>query len=356
MTKAKAVLQRLVRFALGGLFAFALVSSWSAVAQDKGAKFVAKGETVRIHEYPGTIAVGQEVLWVAVDKGFCSAHGLKCELVKIANGSLGLQALTAGSIEVNFVTTDLMVQAAVRGIDLQIIAGTHPNLYLTLAARKDVPLPNRAKGYPAIMRDLKGRKVGVAARGAATEIQTRALLAGAGMDASDVTFVAVGAPGSAYSAFAAGTIDVAMSWPPFFEICEASDTCVPVVHTAIEGPAELRALNGAVQGLGALRSYINANPTVIRAFVQAIQESAAWIRSPANFEEFVTLTKARFTLGTIPNADAVLRNILQNEQKNVGATIDPKALQATSDYLHRYKVIEKPFDTTNLLYRYAPRP
>jgi NitT/TauT family transport system substrate-binding protein len=337
------------------LLAAGMMFAWGAVAFAQGADVKGKGETVRIQEYPGSIGFGQELLWVAVDKRFCEAHGIKCELVKVQNGSLGLQAMTAGSIDFNYVTADLDIQAAVRGVDLQLVVGTEPRLYLTLDASKKV-LPDGPKPYPEVMHALKGKKVGVAARGAATEVQVRALLDGAGMSASDVTFVAIGAPGTAYSAFAAGTVDAAMSWPPFAQVCHANNDCVHAVELSHQGPEVLQKLNGAVQVLAATRSYIDKNPTTVRAFVQALRDAAAWTRDPKNFDELVKVTKNHFSLGDIPDADKVLEDILKYEQKNAGVTIDRAAVQATAEYLYKYKVIDAPFDTSKLVYEHAPKP
>ncbi|MGE0850501.1 MAG: ABC transporter substrate-binding protein [Hyphomicrobiaceae bacterium] len=180
------------------LAALAALAATTAIAQTQSSgKVIAKGETLRIQIYPS--AVPQLGLKVAVERGFCKDHGITCELVTIPSGPTGLQALAAGSLEISNSSNDLNMQAVAQGNDFQLIVGTFaPNPY-SLAVHKDVPLPNLAKGYPAVMADLKGLKVGVTGRGAATEIQARALLRGAGLDPeSSVTFVAVGSPGTAY--------------------------------------------------------------------------------------------------------------------------------------------------------------
>ncbi|MBN9324717.1 MAG: ABC transporter substrate-binding protein, partial [Delftia acidovorans] len=196
-----------------GVAAIAAIASFTSVSADAGEKIVANGETVRIQEYPG--ASLQFTHWVAIDKGFCKAHGLNCQLVPIPSGPVGLQALAAGSLEISFGSTDVTMQAASRGNDVQLIVGHSPGNVYVLSVRKDVALPNASKGYPAVMQDLKGLKIGVTARGSGTELQTRALFVGAGLSPDAATYVAVGSPGTAYPTFLARQIDAVMMIEPF---------------------------------------------------------------------------------------------------------------------------------------------
>ena len=184
------------------------LSAIPASAQDKAAI-----TTLRIQEYPGSIVSLHG--WVLQDAGFCPTHHLTCVSTAIPSGPLGLQALATGSIEVSFASTDVIMQSASRGNDVQLVVGHSPNNIYQLDVRADIPLPNLAKGYPAVMKDLVGLKSGVTARGAATEIQMRALLAGAGLSPDAVTYVAVGAPGTAYPSMMAKQIDAAVMFEPF---------------------------------------------------------------------------------------------------------------------------------------------
>jgi hypothetical protein len=50
-----------------------------------------------------------------------------------------------------------------------VVATSLPDNVLSVSTRNDVPLPNRTNGYPSIMQDFKGLRVGVAARGTVSE-------------------------------------------------------------------------------------------------------------------------------------------------------------------------------------------
>lgn len=318
---------------------------------------VAKGETLRIQIYPGTIGAGHPVGWALKEKGFCADHGIKCQFVELATGTLGLQALAAGSIEIANPVVEAAIQAAARGNDLQLIGSTHPNLYISLNTTKKLPLPNLAKGYPAVMQDFKGKKIGTAARGSGTEIQFRAMLLGAGMKPEDVTFVAVGSPGTAYQALVGGQVDATMSWAPLETVCKLTDACFTVLHTGKgDGPPEIKLLNGAGQSYASRRKFIQENPVAIEAFMQAVQDATTWVKDPKNFDEMLAIAKKNFSLGDVPNAEAGLRQLLKEEIGNTGAYLDRKAVKGVADFVHKYGLVDKPFDTTNFVYRSAPQP
>jgi len=81
-----------------------------------------------------------------------------------------------------------------------------------LIARPDLHLDVH-RPFPDTLRQLKGLRIGVAARGAAQELVVRTLLKEAGLDPNtDVTWLAVGSPATALAAFTSGQVDVVMSY------------------------------------------------------------------------------------------------------------------------------------------------
>jgi NitT/TauT family transport system substrate-binding protein len=322
-----------------------------APAQD--GKILANNETIRIQEYPGSIVSLHG--WVIEDAGFCSAHRLKCPSTTIPSGPLGLQALAAGSLEVTFASTDVIMQSASRGNDIQLIVGHSPNNIYELDVRADVPRPNKSAGYPAVMKDFVGLKVGCTARGAATEIQMRALLAGAGLSPDSVTFVAVGSPNTAYPAMMAKQIDAAVMFEPFRTLCLTQKTCEIAVDMAKgEGPPEIAGLNGAFETFAARRDFIKSNPVAVQAFIQAMSEAIEWMQKPENLDKVVAITRKHMSLGDIPNADAVLVELVKGQVPTYGAKIDRKAVAAFSDFLIKNKLIDAPVDPASFVYEKAP--
>lgn len=319
----------------------------------QGEEVKARGETIRIQEYPGSIVSLHG--WVIEEAGFCSSHGLKCASTTIPSGPLGLQALAAGSLEVSFASTDVIMQSASRGNDVQLIVGHSPNNIYELDVRNDIPRPNKNAGYPAKMKDFVGLKLGCTARGAATEIQMRALLAGAGLSPDSVSFVAVGSPSTAYPAMMAKQIDAAVMFEPFRTLCLTQKTCQIAVDLAKgEGPPEIASLNGAFETFAARREFIKSNPVAIQAFIQAMSEAIEWMQKPENFDKVVAIAKKHMSLGDIPNADAVVVELVKGQIPTFGARIDRRSVKAFSDFLIKNKLIETPVDPASFVYDKAP--
>ena len=158
---------------------FSITLSQPAFAQD----------TVKVQDYPG---LGNMLVRVAIAQKICDKHNIKCEVRTIPAAPLGLQTLLAGDIDVAFGPPEVVIQAASKGADIKIIGNGARGSIFFVVAGNHLETPNASKGYPAVMQDLRGKKIGVTARGSGAEFQFVDLLKGAGMSTSDVTLVAVG--------------------------------------------------------------------------------------------------------------------------------------------------------------------
>lgn len=316
----------------------------------------ANGETLRIQYIGGSLANYQAI--IAERKGFCQQHGFKCEIKAIAAGPLALQALIGNSVDVALTGTDTAVASIARGGDLLIVATLRQVSPFSVAARSDVPLPNRAKGYPAIMQDFKGRKVGVTTRGAATETNFHALLAGAGLQPTDVTFVSVGGPPTGFQALTVGKqVDFLSMFEPIPTLCAGTKACEVIIDlTKGDGPPVLTAMNGAIIALLMRREMVESNPRLAHAYVAAMSAATKWARDPANFEEVLKIYEPMISFGSAPNADAMRRNLVRTEihTSSPGMETSRPALKAIVDFALAYKVISEPIDPARLIWKEAP--
>lgn len=316
----------------------------------------ANGETLRIQYIGGSLANYQAI--IAERKGFCEQHGFKCETRAISAGPLSLQALIGKSVDVVLTGTDTAVASISQGGDLLIVATLRQVSPFSVAARSDVPLPNKAKGYPAIMQDFKGRKVGVTGRGAATETNFHALLAGAGMQPGDVTFVPVGGPGTAFQALTVGKqVDFLSMFEPIPTLCAGTRTCEVVIDlTKGVGPPVLTAMNGAIIALLMRREMVESNPKLAHAYVAAMSTATKWARDPVNFEEVLKIYEPIINFGSAPNADEMRRSLVRTElaTSSPGMETSRPALKAVVDFALAYKVISAPIDPARLIWKDAP--
>ena len=333
--------------------AAALAAALGLLAAPAPAAAQGKGESVKFQDYPG---LGNMLIRVAIAKGYCEKAGIKCELQTIPAAPLGAQAMLAKSIDSFLGPSDVMNQAVMRGAKMKMVAGGAVTNVAALLAGNHLETPNAARGWPAFMLDLKGKKIGVTARGAATEVTMRWMLTKAGVNPDDVTFVAVGAPNTAYGALVSKQVDALSMFEPAGAMCDVLKTCKVLWRAAIDKlPAEQFALNGGGNGLVFTQEYIDRNPHVIDAVIRAVKEADAFINVPANFDEVTKITQQFFKFD-MPKGDEVLTTALKIaiDSGTYRATINRKAIQANLDLLLETKQIEKAAPVSDLVLERAP--
>jgi NitT/TauT family transport system substrate-binding protein len=322
-----------------------------AVAQPAAAQ--GKGETLKIQDYPG---VGNMLTRVAVAKDFCKARGITCQLQMIPTGPLGGAALLAKSIDVGFFPPETQISAMQKGAQMKAVAsGATLNVYL-IAVRNDVETPNAAKGAPHFMADLKGKKIGVTARGSAAEIMFTFLAQQAGLKADDFTFVANGAPNTAYGTLMSKQVDANMSFEPSGALCEVLKTCRVLYRAALsEKPAELFAINGAASNFVVTQEMLDKNGAAVEAFVNALKDAEAFIQDPKNFDESLKIAESFFKF-EFPRGDEVMKEALRVAIPAYKASISRPSVKAISDYLLATKQIDTPVDPARIVWDKAPAP
>ena len=102
-------------------------------------------------------------------------------------------------------------------------------------------MPNLKDGYPAMMKDLVGKKIGVTALAATTEAYMKSAFEGAGLSADSATYIAVGGVTTAVPALKGGVVDAAMMFGTGPELAEALGVGKIVLdYRKGVGPARLR--------------------------------------------------------------------------------------------------------------------
>lgn len=305
---------------------------------------------VRIQDYPG---LGNVLFRVAITKGYCEKHGLKCQLQMIPSGPLGGQALLAKSIDAAFVPPDVQINAALKGAaTTAILSGSQRNPF-QLVIRNDLPAPNADKGFPAFLNDLKGKKIGVPARGSGAELLFKLLAAKAGLNPDDFTFVAVGAPNTSYGSLVSKQIDASMSFEPSASFCDVLHTCKTVYVAGLaKEPPEIVKTNGASANIIVTQETID-KPGLVDGLIAAAKDAEVFIQDPANFDEVLKITTSYFKLD-VPMGDKVIETALRISIPAYKVAISRPALQQIADNMFAMKQIEAPFQTSTLVYSYAP--
>lgn len=346
--------RRLAGIAIAGV----VLSTAACASQPSAAQPSTSGTTkLSVQVFSGSIL--NLPLYVAEKYGFYKKHGISVSYLPISNGPLSIQAVSSGKLDIGYGSFGTVIAAKSKGFDIKaIVADTNHN-YWTLVASKKIPLPHLSEGYPAVMQDLVGKKIGVTARGAQSEFDVRTMFQEAGLPADSVTYVPVGSADTAFAALKNGTVDAVQAFDPTQTLALAAGIGVAVVDERKgEGPASLEKENGAYQLFFADSKNIAAHDAAFRGFVAAQAEAVAWLKDPANSVAAHDLAVQKVALGGLPKdvADKALSGLLDTYGAIWGSSIDSAAIVAANEYLLKIKIIKSAVDPSQLIYEGAPKP
>ena len=307
--------------------------------------------TVRLQDYPG---IGNMLFRIAAAKGFCHNHGIKCELQMIPSGPLGVQALLAKSVDVAFPAAEVPINAAIKGSAVQIIiSGAQQNVF-QIVVRDGLNIPDGGKDYKAMMNSLKGKKIGVPARGSGAELQFHLLAEQAGLKPSDFIFVAVGSPNTSFGALKSSQIDASMTFEPSGSICDMLKSCTTVYRGAYAPePKDVARTNGASAVLVVTQEMVEKSPKTVDALIAAAKDAQDFIQTPENFAEALKIAKSYFQF-KMPKGEEVMEASLKYAIPSYKIAVSRSALKQIADNMLATKQISAPFDTSRIIYAKAP--
>ena len=297
---------------------------------------------VRVQEWTGDII--NIVPWVADVKGIFKKHCVDAKLIPLVGGPASLTAITNGTIEYANGAMDSPMRARARGVDVRITANMYKENWSVLVARKDVDLPHLSEGYPGMMKDFVGKKIGVTQLAATTEAYMRSAFTGAGLSPDSATYVAVGGVATAVPALRGGTVDAAMMFGTGPELAEALGVGKIVLDFRKGvGPKELQALRGATLSWAAYGPYVDKNPEAVAAFAAANNEAITWIQNPQNRAELYKIVGERMPLpDTLPNKNETLKKIVDINASLLAPNVPKSSVDGYNAYLVFLKQVEKP--------------
>jgi ABC-type nitrate/sulfonate/bicarbonate transport system substrate-binding protein len=139
------------------------------------------------------------------------------------------------------------------------------------------------------MLDLKGKKLGVTTPGAVVDNMAHYMAKLAGLDSDkDISITAAGNATTLAANLENGVYDAALQLSPFWETELARRKAVSVLDMYKgEGPKELHTLPFTTPA--AMQPFLTANPGFAEAFYNALSESMAWAKDPANRAELTAM-------------------------------------------------------------------
>jgi NitT/TauT family transport system substrate-binding protein len=150
--------------------------------------------------------------YVAADRnGFFARQGLKFSPTWATSGPVILEGVVSGTFDVGNVGPAQLYAAIENGICARVLRATEGAAY-GLISRPSLHL-DTGLPYPEVLKQLRGRTIGVPALGGAQQLVLGTLLKDAGLDPDrDVSWIAIGVGATAITAFVNGDVDAAVSY------------------------------------------------------------------------------------------------------------------------------------------------
>jgi ABC-type nitrate/sulfonate/bicarbonate transport system substrate-binding protein len=196
---------------------------------------------------------------VAQHKGFFKDEGLDADIV-VMGAAPSIAALSNGDIDFTLLT-GTVIRAAIRGLPVRLVAGlmtSSPHVLLTRPEIKSI-------------KDLSGKKIGLAGFGDATQVLARIILARNGVDPDkEVQFVPLGPDSGRFAGLQQKLADAVITSPPWD--FEGKKSGYNVLARAYEY------LNYPLSGVGLNVKSIQQNREQVKRTTRALIKASRFIR------------------------------------------------------------------------------
>ena len=208
----------------------------------------------------GVIATDPVYLWTAQEKGFFKKNGLNIDLTHIPTNQ-AVQALVGGKVQFTTAGPQIL-EAALAGADTVYILCPINNFVLSMYGKPEI---NGVK-------ELRGKTLGATNKGTPSDIAGRMVLTQNGLKPDvDVKFAYLKELPALVAALKEGVIDAALIAAPSTLTARGFGLKELVNITALKIPF-------VQHSVGTTRSYISANPEVVRRFVRSAAEGLDYTR------------------------------------------------------------------------------
>lgn len=309
-------------------------------------------DTVKIQEYAGLIS--NLVPWAAMAQGIFKKHCLDVKMLPIPSAPAAYAASVQGGVDFVSTAPETAYVPATQGMDVKFVAAMNDTVYYALVVRKDLPLPHKSEGYPGIMHDLVGKRVGVNQLGSTTDTLSRANFLAAGLKPDTANWIAYGSPAAGIAGLQSGSLDAAEFFGDGMDIAAAatSGTIVGDLRYADTRTLPLIAkMHGAGLQWAAQASFIKSHPDVVRRFVLANNEAVAWIRNPQHFDAVVKLVGEKTPSPEgMHDPHALLVERVKRYVPQVSSKLSLSALEAWNEWAVKMRRIPKPVDVKSMVW------
>ncbi len=257
------------------------------------------------------VGVGSDLLTVIERSGLWRKHGIDVRTIYLSSGTTMAQTLSSGDIGVAGFDTPAMLNLALAGNSLKVVAVLIDRLEPFFVVRNSIKSP----------ADLKGKKIAISRFGSGSDIMTRVALKYWKIDPeTDVSFFQAGNTPTRMAALVAGHMDAALVSPTGVAKIVATGCCRALADLS-ELPLEFANYGVVVSGPLLRNQHDN-----VKRFLEAIIEGIHTFKTNAEL--------ARAVLGE-SNGKADVGQLYERLQKSFRdlPTPEPRGIQNVLDSL-----------------------
>jgi NitT/TauT family transport system substrate-binding protein len=203
---------------------------------------------------------------VAQHKGFFKDEGLDADIV-VMSAPASLAALSNGDIDYTLLTGSV-IRAAIRGLPVRIVAGLMSSSAHVFLSRPEIKT----------IKELSGKRIGLAGFGDATHVLARTILAKQSIDPDkDVQFIALGSDSGRFTALQQNLADMVVTSPPWdFEGKKLGFNILTRAHEHVNYP---------LAGVGVNQKSLQTNRAQVKRVIKSLVRANRFMRE--NREESV---------------------------------------------------------------------
>lgn len=285
-------------------------------------------------------------IMVAIRQGMFARHNIEPELVTITNGAAIQSALVSRSLDFVINPPQLHLQTVEKGQDVKMFLNNFDKTIFSVLVTTPTPTPNAGKGYPALMQDIKGLKIGLSGRGSVQELVWRYLLKGAGLDPErDVSFIPVGAGSTVIAALQQNLVQTYLTSEPVTSVTtDAGHGRVIMDLWKGSGPEPLWK-DWCTNCWATRGDVIEKSPHLVKSLAAAIREAHAFVQKAENRDAVLAIAEE-----IAPTAKPVLRKALPGVLETMGPELPPAVIHAANRFLVDNQLLKAPIPIEKALY------
>ncbi|MCJ7798547.1 MAG: ABC transporter substrate-binding protein [Polaromonas sp.] len=213
-------------------------------------------------------------LTIAEQLGYFKAEGLDMEVSDFSDDASAMHATVGAAADVCSGAFEQIISLQSKSQMFQsfVLLGRAPQIALGVSS-KNMP------DYKSIA-DLRGKKIGVSSPSSSSRMLAHLVLARGGLNASDVSFMAVGSSAGALAALRSGLIDAISNTDPVMTILEQKGDVKIISDTrTLKGTTEVFGGPMPASCLYASAGFVQKNPNTCQAMANAIVHGLKWLQT-----------------------------------------------------------------------------